>query len=119
MPGAVFELLYPIGVIVRLEGPFRLGEGGGADRCRRFSEEGDIFQIGAIMEGVVPNQGDARGNRDSGQAGATVEGAISDGGHAGREFDRLQVLATGKGAASDCGHGRGNFVVSVGARIAD
>ena len=50
-----------------------------AKRWRCFWKEADEGQAAAVIEGRVPDAGDAVRDRDAGQLAAVVEGIIPDG----------------------------------------
>ena len=63
----------------------------------------DARQASAVTEGTFPNTGDTISNRDARQASAATEGTIPDTGNAIRNCDARQASAATEGASPDTG----------------
>ena len=68
----------------------------------------DAGQAGAVIERIIPDAGDAVGNRDAGQAGAVIERIIPDAGDAVGNRDAGQAGAVSERIVPDAGDAVGN-----------
>ena len=84
-----------------------IAEGADADGFHRVGQ-GDGFQAGAVVEGVIAQIGDAAGHRGGGQLGHLAADGIAHSPQAAGQRDRGDAVAVGEGVGLDGGNAAGD-----------